>query len=188
VARRRTGLCVALAAVTALAAGILTQANAGSRQTNAVAAENQRGGSRGWSIRPAPTGTIEGYASEVSVAPGEALHLHVSARAPVSYRVEIYRIGWYRGAGGRRIGCLPSCSADHRASPQPIAPLDPNTGLLRLNWPVTDEVPIRAAWPSGYYARTSPSHEAAWQGEAHGCHSSCGRRRREPRPSSFRRL
>jgi N,N-dimethylformamidase beta subunit-like protein len=138
--------------VAVVAAGALTRTEAHSAQLmNAVAAENQRTGSRGWAMRPAPKGAIEGYASEISVAPGESLHLHVSTRAAASYRVAIYRIGWYKGAGGRLMGCVPGCVADRRGSPQPVTAPNPTTGLLRLTWPVTDEIRVGDGWPSGYY-------------------------------------
>ena len=49
------------------------------------------------------------------MAPGETLHLHVAAAH--HYRVEIYRLGWYDGAGGRRLTCVPgpTCSNDSPA-------------------------------------------------------------------------
>jgi hypothetical protein len=94
---------------------------------------------------------VEGYASEVSVAPGDVLRLHVSTAPSGSYRVEVYRIGWYGGRGGRRVSCVPGCQADRvgvsRRTPKP----DPSTGLLQLSWPVTDSVRIGSGWLSGYY-------------------------------------
>ena len=129
----------------------MTQAIAGGAGVNSVVAENRLHGSRGWSVRPAPRHAIEGYASEVSVAPGGSLHLHVSTGAAAYYRVEIYRIGWYGGLGGRRIGCIPGCVADRRGSHEPTPLPDATTGLLHLTWPVTDEIRIGGSWPSGYY-------------------------------------
>src|SRR5439155_20574349 len=75
----------------------------------------------GQSSSPPPTGSwrldppaneagVEGYASQVSAAPGESLQLHVSTSPAARYRVEVYRIGWYGGAGGKLIGCVPSCA------------------------------------------------------------------------------
>ena len=143
------GLIAVLA--TCVTAGVLVSTSARASQANAITIENQLPGSPGWEIRPARGRAIEGYASEVSVAPGDTLHLHVSTRQPASYRVAIYRIGWYRGAGGRRVGCAPSCTTDHVGAAEPIAAPDPNTGLLRLDWPVTDQFQIGVNWTSGYY-------------------------------------
>ena len=68
---------------------------------NPVQRENSRPGTPGWEI-PAGAGTvITGYASETSVAPGQGFQLHVAAPPGSRYRVLVYRLGWYRGAGGR---------------------------------------------------------------------------------------
>src|SRR5207247_8152396 len=59
-----------------------------------------------WQLSTPPTaGAVEGYASEVSVAPGATLHLHVSTKPAAQYIVEIYRIGWYEGDGGALVTC-----------------------------------------------------------------------------------
>jgi hypothetical protein len=88
----------------------------------------------------------------VSVAPGGVLHLHVSAAAGNRYRVEIYRLGWYGGLGGRLITCLPSCGTDRAGVSQPSAPPpDPLTGMVDAGWTVTDTVNTGSNWVSGYY-------------------------------------
>lgn len=118
---------------------------------NAVAVENRRPGSRAWRIRLAPPGTVAGYSSEVSVAPGGTLNLHVSTSQRLAYRVQIYRIGWYGGTGGRLVACVPGCRTDRVGIAQPVPPPETATGLLRLSWPVTDSVAIGDRWVSGYY-------------------------------------
>lgn len=116
-----------------------------------MAAENALVGSATWgSVRP--TAAIEGYAGATSVSPGDTLDLHVAAAGPVRYRVEVYRLGWYRGLGGRRIACLPSCDGDKAAARAPARPIpDPATGLARAGWPVTDSFTVLPLWVSGYY-------------------------------------
>ena len=42
---------------------------------------------------------IEGYASEASALPGDTLQFHVSTSPAAPYRIELYRLGWYGGAG-----------------------------------------------------------------------------------------
>jgi hypothetical protein len=54
---------------------------------NAIAAENAREGTTRWDLAPPPRPAIEGYASEASVAPGDAFHLHVRAPAADRYRI-----------------------------------------------------------------------------------------------------
>jgi hypothetical protein len=119
---------------------------------NPVQRENSRPGTPGWEI-PAGAGTvISGYASETSVAPGQGFHLHVAAPPGSRYRVLVYRLGWYRGIGGRLIMCVPGCSSSHGAIAQP-PPTTPGsvTGLFRAPWRVTDRVGIPPDAVSGYY-------------------------------------
>jgi hypothetical protein len=119
---------------------------------NPVQRENARPGSRGWEI-PASAGTvITGYASELSVAPGQSVHLHVAAPPGSRYRVLVYRLGWYRGLGGRLITCVPGCRSSRAAVAQPPATTpSPATGLFRAPWRVTDQVRIPPDAVSGYY-------------------------------------
>jgi hypothetical protein len=122
---------------------------------NPIQQENGRPGTPGWGNGEWRDAAITGYASEASVAPGESLHLHVSS--PASYRVEIYRLGWYAGVGGRLVACLPGCS--EYGSGQRYGAPAPNdaTGEVRLSWPVTDIVDVPTDWISGYYvARLVP--------------------------------
>ncbi len=119
---------------------------------NPVQRENSRPGTPGWKI-PAGAGTvITGYASPTSVAPGQSFRLHVAAPPGSRYRVLVYRLGWYRGVGGRLIMCMPGCRSSHVAIAQP-PPTTPGsvTGLLRAPWRVTDRVEIPPDAVSGYY-------------------------------------
>lgn len=95
-------------------------------------------------------GAIEGYASEVSALPGDTLHFHVSTSPGAPYRVEVYRLGWYRGAGARLIGCSPDCSSTHAGQALPV-PVPDAGGLVRAGWPVTDTVVLPQNATSGYY-------------------------------------
>ena len=119
---------------------------------NPVQRENSRPGTPGWEI-PASAGTvITGYASETSVAPGQSFHLHVAAPPGSRYRVLVYRLGWYRGVGGRLIMCVPGCRSSHAAIAHP-PPTTPGsvTGLFLAPRRVTDRVEIPPDAVSGYY-------------------------------------
>lgn len=119
---------------------------------NAIAAENARAGTSEWDVEPPAQPAIEGYVSESSVPPGGAFHLHVRAPAGSRYRIAIYRLGWYGGAGGRLLRCLPACDGDSPAVPQPDPPPpDPHTGSVDAGWRVTDVLPVGPDWVSGYY-------------------------------------
>ena len=99
-----------------------------------------------WEVPQATGRAIEGYGSQASVAPGGALRLHVSTRPRARYRVELYRLGWYGGAGARRVWRGPARRGAPRAHPS----AGPDT-VLRAGWPVTDVLRVGRAARSGYY-------------------------------------
>jgi len=134
-----------IAVVLALLLGLHAHAEA-APSLNAVAAENALQGTSSWQ-RPVD-GDLQIYGSAISAAPGERLEFHVST--PFRYRVLVYRLGWYSGAGGRLMGCVPSCSEDEQGRVQPGAD-GPAVQPLRANWPVTDVLPTGSDWVSGYY-------------------------------------
>jgi hypothetical protein len=148
---------VALGRVFTIAAAALVVALGGAAAhaatvgRNPVAAENALPGTSAWNTVQAAFRSIEGYASEVSAAPGETVHFHVQTEPPARYRIDIYRMGWYGGLGGRLITCLPACDRDEQGVTQPVPPFNPDTGLLRAGWPVTDTLKIPDDWVSGYY-------------------------------------
>jgi hypothetical protein len=126
---------------------------AGGPAPNPVQIENAQAGAEPatWLQPAVPPTSVEGYASEFSVLPGEQVHLHVSTVEGDRYRVEVYRLGWYGGLGARRLTCLPSCGGDeagHRYGPPQV---EPATGVLSAGWPVTDIVSIPDSAASGYY-------------------------------------
>jgi hypothetical protein len=130
----------------------ITSATVPATSANPVQRENSRPGTPGWEI-PADAGTvITGYASETSVAPGQSFHLRVAAPPGSRYRVLVYRLGWYRGIGGRLIMCVPGCRSSQAAIAQP-PPTTPGsvTGLFRVPWRVTDRLEIPPDAVSGYY-------------------------------------
>jgi hypothetical protein len=121
---------------------------------NPVQLENSQPGTTAWQPSDEPTSAIEGYASQVGALPGAPVQLHVSTNPAARYRVEIFRLGWYGGSGGRRLLCLPSCSGDEQGSAQPLPgppPDDPHSPPIRANWPVTDTFAVGSNWVSGYY-------------------------------------
>src|SRR5215472_12298615 len=119
---------------------------------NPVQRENSRPGTRGWEIPASAATVVTGYASETSVAPGQSFHLHVAAPPGSRYRVLVYRLGWYRGVGGRLITCVPGCRSSHAAIAQP-PPTTPGSvsGVFRAPWRVTDRVEVPRDAVSGYY-------------------------------------
>jgi hypothetical protein len=108
---------------------------------NRVQMENALPGDRYWTAATQDPSfsnpPIEGYAGASSVRPGGTITFQVSTNPPARYRIEVSRLGWYGGAGGRRIACLVgssldfSRSNDHPGVHQPSAPApDPVTGEI----------------------------------------------------------
>ena len=155
-------LVLAIAAAALLIANLARGGGSGSPSSTAVRSspapdlrnpiqmENARRGTSAWQTPAVPDGAIEGYASNMSVAPGETVMFHVSTNPPARYSIRVYRLGWYGGAGGRLITCLPSCSATEAGQARPV-PAPDASGEINAGWPVTDQAPVGADWVSGYY-------------------------------------
>ena len=96
---------------------------------NPVVEENARPGDPGWDVLDIAPGVLEGYANRISALPGDSVDLKISSNSAATYRVEVYRLGWYGGAGGRLMTCLPSCTASKPAISQPYPTLARRRGL-----------------------------------------------------------
>ncbi|MEP6887985.1 MAG: PKD domain-containing protein [Nitrospirales bacterium] len=117
-----------------------------------VQRENARTGSAAWQLsNPAEYGEVEGYASLTSVHRGQAIKLFVNTHES-SYTIEVYRMGWYGGAGARLVVGPIERAGTVQAIPEP----DSETGLLECRW--TDPYRLTTAnpmdpndWLSGIY-------------------------------------
>ena len=146
---------VALLACLAVVAGLLLLLPLAA-SANPITVENANAGSVGWERDQAdapPTAPgIEGYANKTSVAPGEAINFHVRTSSNgLLYRVVIYRLGWYGGAGARQMTCLPSCVTNGSGSTRTVPNPNAQTGLIDANWPSSQSLTIPANWVSGEY-------------------------------------
>lgn len=108
---------------------------------NPVVTENAKTAAQGvttnWTISDAQyaaNGEIEGYASAASVNRGGTIRLHVNVKDPVNdptYTIEVYRIGWYGGAGGR----LVLGPYSHTSTTQPACPMvNAATKTIECDW------------------------------------------------------
>ncbi len=136
-----------------------------------IAKENQRPGTVEWQLTRiwpnAPKGfrtrLIEGYAQRQSVKAGEKLGICVSTNPARRFTLDVYRMGYYGGAGARLMTKL----GPFNGKVQP----DPPVGEKRLRecqWEPSLELPIPADWPSGVYlgqlnAIPESRSEHAWQ-------------------------
>lgn len=118
-----------------------------------IAAENAKSGSTAW--KPGRGGKpandiahpIKGYTSATSVGIGERIDFHVSVAPGGPYRIGIYRIGDYRGAGARHMVSSPRLSG----TPGAPAALDAPSGMLTCDWPVGWSLDVPRNWTSGVY-------------------------------------
>ncbi len=122
-------------------------------KTNPTFIENQKPGTTDWQLtNPATNHEIEGYASLTSVNRGEKISLFVNTKAP-SYTLEIFRMGWYGGAGGRRM----TDPIQLQGIKQPAPLEDRDSGLVECNWknPFILTIPHHpeepTTWASGVY-------------------------------------
>lgn len=89
---------------------------------------------------------IEGYVSRTSLRAGETLDVYVSTNPPSRFTLDVYRMGYYGGTGGRLMASLGSFPGSVQA--------DPEMGEKRLRtcrWEKATSLRIPSDWTSGVY-------------------------------------
>lgn len=124
-----------------------------SQNTNPIIKENKKPGTTNWQLtNPAMRQEIAGYASLTSVNRGNEIKLFINTKEP-SYSIEIFRMGWYGGAGGRQITPI----IKRKAVKQPPPIVDQVTGLIECDWQdpyilkISDNQGDSQEWISGFY-------------------------------------
>lgn len=128
--------------------------NVSSARSDLIRTENAKPGTTDWMLahtRVDPKTKyrcpwIEGYCSRTSVRAGEKLSIMVSTNPPSPLKIDIYRLGYYGGTGGRLVQELGS----FMGTVQP----DPEIGSQRLRecqWEPTVTLDIPDDWVSGVY-------------------------------------
>ena len=83
---------------------------------------------------------------------GETITFHVSAEPEASYRILVYRIGWYGGVGARLVAASPGCESQRGgADTRPVAPADEPRPRPRRLAREPDARHPPGDWVSGYY-------------------------------------
>src|SRR5579883_1478702 len=128
---RRELLRIAAAGAGAAAIGWVPEiAKAQSGGSNPTATENQKTGTTAWQLaNPATNRQIEGYASLTSVNRGGSIQFFVNTKAS-SYSINVYRMGWYGGTGGRLVAGPINVAGTSQVTPT----ADPTTGLIECRW------------------------------------------------------
>lgn len=119
--------------------------------TNPIACENSKPGNppSEWDIAGAGSDNIQGFATDISVDQGETVQFKVDTPAS-SYRLDIYRMGYYGGEGARLVASVnPSASLPQN---QPNCLSQPSTGLIDCgNWAVSASWSVPGDAVSGIY-------------------------------------
>ena len=159
--QRRTFLGAAAAAIGA-AAGCSAEGTAHPRpaasaprraRKTAVPERDLPGDAHFWITSAGPADAIEGYASQVSIRPGQDFTLHVSTTGS-SFRVSAYRVGWYRGAQARLVWR----SDEIRGHRQHEVSFASATRTVATRWEPALTV-ATGGWPEGaYLLRLDASH------------------------------
>jgi hypothetical protein len=89
---------------------------------------------------------IEGYATKTSLLPGESLDFKVSMRNPGKFFIDIYRMGYYGGLGGRHMTRLGSFTG--RRQEDPLMTIE---RLRECKWESATTFTVPKDWPSGVY-------------------------------------
>src|SRR5690349_13190363 len=100
----RLGLVATLLAGMLVVAGLLAPPAHAATCANPVACENAKTGTADWMV-DSPDDTIAGYTTDISSTPGGTVSFKVKTTA-TSYRVDIFRLGYYGGLGGRLVTSL----------------------------------------------------------------------------------
>jgi hypothetical protein len=130
-----------------------------------VGVENRHAGTSAWRL-PGPAadvgglahGNVIGYVGRQAIGVGETQRIYVSAPGSRTVRIEIFRMGWYGGHGGREV----LASRPLRVRAQPRCKHEFETGLTECAWHPTLSFAIPSALASGVYiarlsARTGQS-------------------------------
>lgn len=126
---------------------------------NALDAENRRPGTLDWLLTSvAPSGgaasedrylrqrAIEGFVSHTSVRAGEILTGFVSTEPPSPFSLEVFRMGWYGGKGGRLVARLDELLGERQPDP-----IEGAKRLMECRWRPSFRLTVGADWPSGVY-------------------------------------
>jgi hypothetical protein len=140
----------ALFVIGMLGSALSTPAIPAAAADNSVVTENQQPGSSAWQLSKTAddiNGQIKGYASATSVLQGSSINIYVSVNPAQSFTIDVYRIGWYGGLGGRqRLHAGPITGAT-----QPACPADATTGMIACSWAASYTVAVASDWTSGVY-------------------------------------
>jgi hypothetical protein len=161
-----TGVAAGLAGLSA--EPVLGRAAAGE---NPISEENTRPGTLEWQLlrcqyenpdtmvayrlnRKLRSSNVEGYCSKTSLYPGDSIDFHISGRKG-DILIDIYRLGYYGGQGGRHMTQLGPFTVE----PQPM-PMMTMERLRECRWERTVRFDVPRDWTSGVYVAKMTRQES----------------------------
>lgn len=116
-----------------------------------IAAENSKPGTTDWQLtfvrsKDYRSEMIEGYCSLTSVRAGGEIDIFISTNPTTEVMVDIYRMGYYGGKGGRHITRLGPFPVESQSTP-PVR----EHRLRECRWERTTRLAIPTDWLSGVY-------------------------------------
>jgi hypothetical protein len=130
---------------------------------NPIIHENSQSGTTDWKIPDGKEAStqIQAYASMRSVAPGQRLTFYVSTqKAGTDYTLNIFRIGWYQGTGGRLLMAVNNLIGQAQGYFDPANSklvrcmscfVDRKTGLVEARWHPSYILTVPPTWVTGIY-------------------------------------
>src|SRR5882672_9529001 len=121
---------------------------------NAIEAENCLPGTPAsqWYVDGAGSSNIQGFTTDISANTGQTIFFKISTSA-VSYRIDIYRLGYYQGNDARFITSISPSALLPQIQPSCLS--DSSTGLIDCgNWGISASWTVPSTATSGvYFAR-----------------------------------
>ena len=150
---RRDFIKTTTAAAAMTGARTLKSAPSAKRHPDLIKTENAKSGASFQLTRMMPdsaksyrTSLIEGYCSRQSIKAGEKLDIFVSTKPVSKFTIDIFRMGYYGGAGSRLMTKLGPIEGKEQPVPEMA-----DKRLRECRWEVSTSLVIPADWPSGVY-------------------------------------
>ena len=132
-----------------------------------IACENSQPGtpSSDWAISGAGSAAIQGFATSISVNPGDTVRFKINTPSR-AYHFDILRLGYYQGNGARKVAANLQPSASLPQSQPSCLTVPDSTGLIDCgNWAVSASWTVPTTAVSGVYIAHLVREDTA--GESH---------------------
>src|SRR6185437_15795472 len=131
----------------------MSAASAAESKSKLIEQENRQPGATDWQltrVRADASGFrstwIEGYCSKQSAKAGETIEIMVSTNPAQRFEIEIFRMGYYGGRGGRLMKKLGPFDGQRQPTPEPG-----EKNLHECKWAASTSLTIPGDWLSGVY-------------------------------------